>query len=411
MKNIIYITLFSCVLSIFATSCDNETEMLFDETASQRKTAAVEQFQQALKNSDEGWLFQYFPDKEKQYGGYSYVVKFDDNDSVAVWFEGMNEVTTPSVSFYDVISYGGPVLTFNTYNDFMHYFATPSGAEYNAKGGDYEFLLMSSENDVITVQGTKTGNTMHLTKMTEPAADYIAKVKAVADFIEGTSFSAKVNNERISVQELNRNFTFEYTDNGNDTSIVVPYIVTATGISFYEKVEIMGQTMLDFALDKENNQFVSTEGNVKIDIIFAPIDFSGTYWIVNTNTEANRSEAFMEVYTQVDEANNAVLPYPLSKVIYLGKPLVNYGPGLVMGLGQFYIQYNLSFTGVVDHSDYINIRKLGNGLNWTFVPHVNPLLNLIVDNAPYKIELNDAENPTGYKLTSVEKPSVWFVIQ
>ena len=66
MKNIIYIALFSFALSILGTSCDNETELLFDETASQRKTAAVEQFQKALKNSDEGWLFlyHYFPQKD-----------------------------------------------------------------------------------------------------------------------------------------------------------------------------------------------------------------------------------------------------------------------------------------------------------------------------------------------------------
>jgi hypothetical protein len=411
MKNIIYIMLLSCALSIFTTSCDHETEMLFDETASQRKTAAVEQYQEALKSSDEGWLFQYFPDEEKQYGGYSYVVRFNENDSVAVWYEGMDDVTNPAVSFYDVISYGGPVLTFNTYNPFMHYFATPSGAEYNAKGGDYEFLLMSSESDVITLQGTKTGNKMRLTKMTEPAEDYIAKVKEVSAIIGGVSFIAKVNGEEVLVAEMNRNFTFEYTDNGNDTSIVVPYIVTDTGISFYEKVEIMGQTVQDFILDKENGQLISTEGEVKLDIIPSPIQFTGTYWVIDTETEANRSAAFMEVYTQVDEANNAALPYPLSKVIYLGQPLADYDPGLVMGLGEYYIQYNLSFTGVKGHEDYLNIEKIGGGLNWEFVPHVNPLLNLIVENAPYQVALDDAENPTGYRLTSVENPSVWFIIQ
>ncbi len=412
MKNIIYIILFSCALSILTTSCDHETEMLFDETASQRKTAAVEQYQEVLKNSDEGWLFQYFPDKEKQYGGYSYVVKFNDNDSVAVWYEGMDDVTSPAVSFYDVISYGGPVLTFNTYNPFMHYFATPSGAEYNAKGGDYEFLLMSSEDDVITLQGTKTGNKMRLTKMTESADNYITKVKEVSAILGGGSFDATINGENVSVAEMNRNFTFQYTDNGNDTSIVVPYIVTDTGISFYEKVEIMGQMVQDFILDKENGQLISTEGDVKLSIIYSPIQFIGTYWVIDTDNKTNRSEAFMEVFTQVDEANKVAHPqYPLSKVIYLGEPFEGDDLGFVMGLGPYYIQYYLSFTGVSGHEDYLNVGKIGGGQNWQAVPHVNPLLNLIVDNAPYQVALDDAENPTGYRLTSVENPSVWFIIQ
>jgi hypothetical protein len=412
MKNIIYIALFSFALSIMGTSCDNETEMLFEETASQRKTAAVEQFQKALKSSDQGWLFQYFPGEDMSYGGYSYVVKFDDNDSVVVWFEKMSDLTQPYVSLYDVISYGGPVLTFNTYNPYMHYFATPSGAEYNAKGGEYEFLLMSEESGMITMQGTKHGTTILLTKMTEPAEDYMSRVKDIADFIMGASYSATINGTEVSLLEMNRNFIFEYSIDGKDSSNVVPYIVTDTGISFYEEVEILGQNVRDFTLDKENNQLISTEGNVIIDIIFAPIDFTGTYWIIDTETEANRSATFMEVLTQVDEANKVAYPqFPLSKMIFLGQPFEGDDPGFVMGLGPYYIQYYLSFTGVKGHEDYLNIGKIGGGQNWQAVPHVNPLLNLMVDNAPYQVALDDAENPTGYKLTSVENPSIWFIIQ
>lgn len=412
MKNIIYIVLFSCALSVFTSSCDNETEMLFEETASQRKTDAIEQYQKALKSSDEGWLLQYFPDEDQQYGGYNYVVKFEENDSVAVWFEMMGDVTAPYVSLYDVISFGGPVLTFNTYNPYIHYFATPSGAEYNAKGGEYEFLLMSEESDVITMQGTKHGNTIRLTKMVEPAEDYMSRVKDIADFLVGASYSATINGTEVSLLGTDRNFIFEYSINGKDSSNIVPYIVTDTGISFYEEVEILEQKVRDFTLDKENNQLISTEGNVIIDIIFAPIDFSGTYWVIDTEAETNRSALFMEVFTQVDDANNAALPYPLSKNVYLGKLLTNYDPGFIMGLGpQFYIHYSLSFIGVKEHDDYLEIRKVGEGLNWRFVPHVNPFLNLIVDNAPYKVEYNDPENPTGYLLTSVENPDVWFVIE
>ena len=52
------------------------------------------------------------------------------------------------------IAKGGPVLTFNTYNKFMHEFATPSVSSYQAKQGDYEFYLTSKSDNTITLRGT-----------------------------------------------------------------------------------------------------------------------------------------------------------------------------------------------------------------------------------------------------------------
>ncbi|WP_159517743.1 DUF4302 domain-containing protein [Sunxiuqinia indica] len=413
MKNIIYIMLFSCVLSIFTTSCDNETEMLFDETASQRKTAAVEHYQETLKNSDEGWLFQYFPDKEMQYGGYSYVVKFDENDSVAVWYEGMNDLTAPAVSFYDVISYGGPVLTFNTYNPFMHYFATPSGAEYNAKGGDYEFLLMSSENDVITVQGTKTGNKMRLTKMTEPAEDYIAKVKEIAGFLGGASFNVTVNGEDVSAQEMNRNFTFEYTDNGNDTSIVVPYIVTDTGISFYEPVEIQGQSYQDLVFNEQELSFSSIQGNLSIQLVVAPVNLTSAPWSLDIVGDNTCSDTVFNTFVEIYNANAQVWGEQLAPTVKMGGVRVDLGD---IGIsfysypGPYRSHYNLSFSGVPNQPDYLDIAKVSEGFNWSYYTHLGVFVDVITDNAPYQVEMDDEQNPSTVKLTSVGNADVWFVL-
>jgi len=199
MKKNIYIVLFGLLLSMGVASCDNNTDLLFDETAAQRKAGANKEYNDALKSSEQGWLFQYFPEETQKYGGYNFVVKFAENDQVTVWSENMSDFTAPETSMYDVISYGGPVLTFNTYNSLMHEFATPSAAEYLAKGGDFEFLIISNEDDVMTVKGIKTGNTMSLIKLTETAEEYLNKTKAVSDFPSGASFGTIINGNAVNV--------------------------------------------------------------------------------------------------------------------------------------------------------------------------------------------------------------------
>jgi hypothetical protein len=414
MKNINYIALFSFALSLLSTSCDNETETLFDETASQRKTAAVEQYQKALKSSNEGWLFQYYPDEDISYGGYSYVVKFDDNDSVAVWFEKMSDLTDPYVSLYDVISYGGPVLTFNTYNPYMHYFSTPSSAEYNAKGGEYEFLLMNEDIDVITVQGTKNGSTMWLKKMTEPAEDYMAKVIEVADYISGAFFSAEINGEEVPVQDLNRNFTFEVTVNGKDTSMVVPYVVTDTGLSFYEKVEINGQTLQNFTLNKESSLLTSTEGNATIEVVLPPIDLNLATWLLDVSEELDCSEMVYAAWEQAYLANVNAWDEELGNIMRVGAANPNvgdYGISFFSYPGPYRAHYNLAFNGVAGHADYINIVKLSAGFNWTYYTHLIVFVNVITENSPFIAEIDDLETPAAVKLTSVNNPEVWFILR
>ena len=69
MKKNIYIVLFGLLLSMGVASCDNDTDLLFDESAAERKAGANKEYNEALKFSDQGWLFQYFPEETQKYGG------------------------------------------------------------------------------------------------------------------------------------------------------------------------------------------------------------------------------------------------------------------------------------------------------------------------------------------------------
>ncbi|WP_321281023.1 DUF4302 domain-containing protein [Marinifilum fragile] len=414
MRKNIYLVLFGLLLGIGAVSCDNESEDLFEQTAAERKNEAIKEYDEALKSAENGWLFQYFPEEEQKYGGYNYIVKFKEQDSVIVWMEGEAD---PETSMYDVIAYGGPVLTFNTYNSLMHEYATPSVAEYNAKGGDFEFLLMSNEDDVITLKGIKTQNKMRLIKMTETPEEYFAKTKEVMDFLVGASMGTTIKETPVTVIPGNRVLTFNYNDGKENVSEDVAFLPTDKGIRLYEAIEILGVSAQDFTLNKEAKQFTSDNGELTIDIAFAPVDLTKARWSINIAEEADRSAAVKAAWDVAYGANAKTWGEALYSEVFLGLCYEKSGDigssfYSFTSAGKAYrSHYNLSFGGVVGHDDYLNVIKLNGGFNWKWYGHLESMVNFISDNAPYKTEVDNADDPTVVKLTSVNNPDVWFVLR
>lgn len=412
MKNNIYIVLFGLLLSMGGASCGNETDLFFDETAAERKANANKEYGDMFRSSEEGWLFQYFPEKTQKYGGYNYVVKFTKDNQVIVWFEGMKDFAEPETSMYDIISYGGPVLTFNTYNSLMHHFAKPSSNEYLGKGGDFEFLIQSMESDTINVKGIKTGNYLRLIKMTETAEEYLTKTKAISDFTASASLGTIINGNVVDIFLNAHQFTFSYIEDDEAKLDKVPFIYTDKGICFYEPVTILGVTAQDFILNKESKKFTSTDGNMVIDIIFPPVDLTLAKWIIATGVEADRSDAVKAAWDIAYTANVAVWNEVLEQNVSLGLCHPVYGDkGISQKSSGYRAHYNLSFGGVLGHSDYLSITKIDGGFNWKWYEHLMSFVDFVVNNAPYQVEMDDAENPTEIKMTSAADPTVWFILR
>ncbi|MCW3786794.1 DUF4302 domain-containing protein [Plebeiibacterium sediminum] len=415
MKNIIYLILFSIVL-VFAVSCDNDSEEIFDQTASERKTAAVEEYLGILQDSEFGWSFQYFPEKELSYGGYNFVVKFGEDRKASVWTELAVDISQSVESYYDVISYGGPVLTFNTYNNFMHYFATPSADEYDAKGGDYEFRLISYENGVVTLKGTKTGNEMRLIKLEQPVENYLNDITDMVSRISGVTLAVNVDGVYAATQNTARNIVFDLQDidSENGNSYKIPYIISAEGIHFYEPIDIAGIMYQDFVYNSENNILESSVGNVFFDIVVPPINLNSTVWYLDVSVEANRSSEIFNSWVSAYNANANTWGEELYTVITLGEVSAvygDYGISFYSYPGPYRAHYNMNFVGVPGHSDYLDFIKIDGGFNWTWYTHLEVFINEIADNAPYITEIDNDEDPSEVKFTSVSNPDVWFIIK
>ena len=178
MKNKIFIYLLF-LLPLFAfQSCLKDQEDIFDKDPALRVQEAMENANKTLVSSENGWELDYFPHEKRQYGGYAITVQFADGKAVV---GGELDMEHTYESLYKMTNDQGPVLTFDSYNALMHYFATPSSGNYEAMHGDFEFVIDSVGSDVVKVHGKKTQNVLYFRKLQISSEEYLAKVKEVED--------------------------------------------------------------------------------------------------------------------------------------------------------------------------------------------------------------------------------------
>ncbi len=217
--------LFVCatVASLALTSCFKQQEDLFDEPASTRLQSTMDKVRTILRGAEYGWEFEYYPGSELEYGGIVYLLKFD---SLTVDVACSLIPDSVETTYYRMTNDNGPVLTFDTFNSLIHYFSTPSSGEYEAKGGEFEFVVNEISDDEITLYGKKTGNTMYLRRLTAPTDDYASRTVAIFDnFVKG--FEGEVEG---SFDLVNRRMYV------SGDSLGVPFTFNDKGIRFYRPI-------------------------------------------------------------------------------------------------------------------------------------------------------------------------------
>ena len=277
MKKILYLLLMSTFLF---TSCVNEVDDLFDAPSSERIDSALEEYQQILKNAEHGWLMEYYPSSKQLYGGFVFAIKFGDNDLVSVSSEITGDPTEVATSLYSIKKDMGPTLNFDTYNKIFHYLSDPdpnipgvysyfgflesmvAGAGYE---GDYEFVFREVSENEVMLRGKKTDNVIRMTKLTEPAEAYIAKelvVESQVIFPGCSGYKTAIAGKEAAIMfEGGRGLMFEY--DGKLTPM--PYHYTATGIRFYQPIEVAGKTIQEFTWQKDGRTLTAVNAS---DIVF-----------------------------------------------------------------------------------------------------------------------------------------------
>lgn len=170
MKRNYYLLTIICLL--FLAACDKKKDRVFDESPTIRLNEAVANAQNILKSKPNGWILQYFPGASALYGGVNLFMNFTSATDVNM----QADYTTGNItSSYKLYPGAGPILTFDTYNSVLDYFALPGilsnwGASDTGLGGDVEFLVVKANADSVILKGRKRNTTLVMVSVPGDAA-------------------------------------------------------------------------------------------------------------------------------------------------------------------------------------------------------------------------------------------------
>lgn len=399
MKKIYLILL--AVLSLAFTSCLMEEKEIFDKTPAERMDAYLEEYRSILASNEEGWLLQYYAEEEQSYGGYAYVLKFTQDD-VTAWFQLATDVTKSIKSLYKMTPDDGPVLSFDVYNDYLHFFATPSVSDYEALHGDYEFRIVgkSDDNSVIYLKGRRTNNNYNLVKFSGDPVDYLNKVNAVQTGMSAPAYKVTLNETEFSCTLSNNRLEFTYTlgegEEAASYDVATAFCYTPEGVDFYAPVEINGVTYSSLLYNAENGTLSTEDGKVIINQIIPPLNqmlilsdwyftysnlgsFGKPYWDVVKTALAGVGEQLLVAYL------GSSLYGKWGFNFYTTTGSANYKGGLYMAyqlVGEDKIAMQFAMDGGGDGVWYHNNAKF------------NYLLNVLGYSSPRTFTIT-ADNPKG----------------
>lgn len=99
-----------------------------------------------------------------------------------------------------------------------------------------------------------------MTRLTEPPTVLLDKTVKLSKETFTTTYTANIGGKTFVVPMEDHVFHFNYeTENKETESVSGPYIFTATGIKFYEPVEVMGKTLENFTWDSATKTFTCTD--------------------------------------------------------------------------------------------------------------------------------------------------------
>jgi len=264
----------AAVLCMSLQSCIQEEKPLFDKSPAERMEAYLSEFGSLLESSADGWLLEYYAEPEQSYGGYAYILKFEDGE-VTAYFQLAKDLEKSVTSYYKLVTDDGPVLTFDTYNEYLHFFSTPDIYDYEAMQGDYEFRLVGKNDSgtEVLLQGKRTNNYMKLRKFNGDPVEYLAKSLEVKSGTAAPVYSIEVGDVKGECALAGNVMQFRYIPAGTDVPVTgrKAFCYTDTGIRLYEPMTVAGMELYEFTFDSAAKALISDDAPVKIVNVYLPL--------------------------------------------------------------------------------------------------------------------------------------------
>lgn len=393
MKKLTYIPFIICGMLV-TQSCFKDNKDLFDLSASERLEARMNQTQDSLTSSQYGWVMDYYPDQSKTAGGYTYVMDFNENSKVFVGYE-LAKPEERKESTFEMVADEGPVLIFNTYNEYIHYFAAPDRDNYQGKGGDFEFVIMDIQPGSIKTKGKKSKNFMMMYRLDMPADKYLTKRAETEAFITNRIFTLSDGNNKLAVTREIKSHTLTLEDKTQ-----IPYVYTDKGVRLMSPIALGESSVqeLVYTEDKNNlvnpsNSAVSLTGNFLSSVLDGAMNMGTNFHI--TEMSENIQNALNKFNSELKSQNLSVksMSFTYNKEDYA--ICINLTGNV---RAYFYIDA-LASNNNIHLSSYKKADINGNTLLENF-PSVEELINLLCDKNYVATSLNGTLNFNSMKWES-----------
>lgn len=268
--NKLFIYLLLALPALFLQSCQTEEENVFGKPYSERMDEFLQKAQETLVASQYGWALDYYPQRNQAYGGVAYTIKFTNDDAIVRYENNPDDGEVKSL--YKMKEDDGPVLSFDTYNTFLHIYATPKDGEYRGKEGDFEFVIDSIGADRIKIHGKRSLNTMYLNKLSGEASEYIEKVTELTNLFVFSDVALNIGGKPYTLVVTDKNNRQLAIYDGDKVVAESAYAFTDKGIRLYEPIMLNGVQLYDLTFDKATAKFTgtgveSTASNVDVNLI------------------------------------------------------------------------------------------------------------------------------------------------
>lgn len=367
MNKIIYpIAAALTALSVASCSLHDDSDF-FGQSAAERIDGTMATDKQLLESAPNGWKLIYYTGTEYTGGGYTYLCKFKDGKATVAG--DMSDGYQTCTSSYNIISDQSAVLTFDTHNELMHKFATPTSSSIDGEQGDYEFLITKATADSIILKGKKWGNKMVMTRMPE-STDWEKFIDSVNTVAKKVYYNNKVSVGidsigHIDIDDYTRRASYQSGKIKKD----VAYHVSSTGIHFQQPITINGDEVSELTYNRASDNF-DVVGSTRVKIkgytppYFQPIEFFEGTWtltchLADTDWKETQTEATYRIEMRKDSP------------IYL-KGKINIS-GLAFDLYFRYYRDKGAIALVQQYADdptkeyaYANVAPVGFGANGRF---------------------------------------------
>lgn len=257
MKRINYILFFFMVFTLAA--CSPEEKNLFEDSSANRIEASLTHVNEVLLGAKNGWLMQYYPNATQKYGGYNLFLSFSTDGKVTAASDvaGVGERMT---SLYSLKQSAGTVLSFDTYNSIIHFFASPDsgvGGIGSGMEGDYDFTVMEEcTPQKVVLKGTKSGSLAVMTPIAENADwdEYIEEIFDMNTIMQ--EYPAFIFTDGGYSQELTvswNRLVITQRDGDNLVYSYAPFVLTAEGLEFYKPFTLNGKTFTSLTYKEEGD--------------------------------------------------------------------------------------------------------------------------------------------------------------